>query len=140
MDEPSSSSSLSRFTPPVYPIPLSAARRCGRSSRNGTPAAFLGVGVAPLHSGELRHGGSRASDTASNKGRRRRPGGVQATQQNTCSVESCCLSTCAGEAHALGVAGWHCRTESGCSRRWSAYVWAGEAGALIFIIAACGLI
>ena len=72
MAEPSSSSSLWRFTPPVHPIPLSAARCCGCSSPTGTPAAVLGS--CPLDSGELNHSGSHASDTASNKGHRRRRG------------------------------------------------------------------
>jgi hypothetical protein len=69
----------SRPRPP--PPPSRASRRlCTpslassalRSSRTGTPAAFLGS--CPLDDGELRHGGSHASHTASNKGRRRRRG------------------------------------------------------------------
>ena len=51
--------------------PSSVARRCGCSSPTGSPAAFWSC---PLDGGELRHGGSHASDTASSKRRRRRRG------------------------------------------------------------------
>ena len=120
MAEPSSSSSLSRFTPPVHPIPLSAARSCGCSSPTGTPAAVLGS--CPLDSGELKHSGSHASDTASNKGHRRRRGHL------TEHVPHRVMLFVRLRSRGTALAGSRDDLEGGCSRRWMEHVWAGEWG------------
>jgi hypothetical protein len=82
----------------------------------------------------LRHGGSHASDTASSKRRRRRRGHLTERVQRRVRLFVHL------RRRGPRVGGGRVALPDGESRRWSAYVWAGEAGALIFIIAACGLI
>lgn len=83
-----------------------------RSSRTGTPAAFLGS--CPLDDGELRHGGSHASHTASNKGRRRRRGHLTEHVPRRAMLFVSLRSRDSARWHWQGPRG------AACSRRWSA--------------------